>query len=90
MRLAGLIYARAGDTGQALRHYQQSIQHYEARGDVFAAGQTRHNIALLLDDAGRTGDALHYARAALDNFRQAGPGAVSYADLEQQLIADLE
>jgi tetratricopeptide (TPR) repeat protein len=86
----GLIYRRAGDTGQALRHYQQSIQHKETRGDVFGAGQTRYNIAVLLDDDGRTGDALHYARAALDNFQQAGPGAASYADRAQQLIAGLE
>ena len=49
----------------------------EARGDIFGAGQTRYNIALLLDDAGRTGDALLYARAALDNFQQAGPGAAA-------------
>jgi tetratricopeptide (TPR) repeat protein len=87
----GLIYRRAGETGQALRHYQQSIHHEEARGNIFGAGQTRYNIALLLlDDAGRTGDALHYARAALDNYQQAGPGAADHADRTRQLIADLE
>jgi hypothetical protein len=39
---------------------------------------------------GRTSDALLYARAALGNFEQAGPGAASYVDLAQQRIADLE
>jgi tetratricopeptide (TPR) repeat protein len=86
----GAIYHEAGYTDQALRHYQQSIQHHEARGNIFGAGRTRRNIALLLDDAGRTGDALLYARAALDNYRHAGPGAASEADDARQLIADLE
>jgi tetratricopeptide (TPR) repeat protein len=86
----GNIYARAGDTGQALRHYQQSIHHKEARGEIFGAGTTRYNIALLLNEDGRTGDALLYARAALDNFQRVGPGAASRADLARQLIANLE
>ena len=81
----GIVFARAGDTGQALRHYQRSIQHKEARGDIYEAGQTRYNIALLLARDGRTGDALHYARAALDNFQQAGPGAADHADTRAQL-----
>jgi Flp pilus assembly protein TadD len=66
----GLIYDRAGDTRQALRHFQQAIQHNEARGNIFGAGQTRYNIAILLDGDGRTGDALQYARAALDSFQR--------------------
>ena len=44
----GVIYGEAGDTRQALRHYQQSIAHKEARGDTYGAGTTRYNIALLL------------------------------------------
>jgi tetratricopeptide (TPR) repeat protein len=86
----GLIYERAGDTGQALRHFQQAIQHNEARGNIFGAGQTRYNIAILLDGDGRTGDALQYARAALDSFQRAGPGAADQTGLAQQLIANLE
>jgi tetratricopeptide (TPR) repeat protein len=86
----GVIYHRAGDTGQALRHYQQSLHHHEARGDIFGAGQTRYNIALLLAGAGRAGDALAYARAALANYQQAGPGATTDAADARQLIADLE
>jgi tetratricopeptide (TPR) repeat protein len=86
----GVIYGRAGDSGQALRHYQQSIQHKEIRGDIYGAGSTRYNIALLLDGAGRAGDALAYARAALANYQQAGLGATSDADNARQLIARLE
>ncbi len=86
----GNIYSRAGDTRQALRHYQQAIQHEEAQGDIYRAGQTRYNIALLLANDGRISDALLYARAALDNFRQAGPGAATEATEAEQLVASLQ
>ena len=86
----GIIFGRAGDTGQALRHFQQSIKHKEARGDIYRAGGTRYNIAVLLAGDGRISDALHYARAALDNFRQVGPGAGSDAANAEQLITALE
>jgi tetratricopeptide (TPR) repeat protein len=86
----GLIYRSAGDTRQALRHSQQSIKHSEARGDTYTAGLTRNNIALLLAADGRISDALHYARAALHNYQQAGPGAAAKAAGAEQFIADLE
>jgi tetratricopeptide (TPR) repeat protein len=86
----GIIFSKAGDTGQALRHYQRSLQHKEARGDIYGAGATRYNIALLLRDAERIGDALQYAHAALDNYRQVGPGAAASAAEVEQLIAALE
>ena len=86
----GGIYSRAADTGRALRHYQQSLQHHEARGNISGAGQTRYNIALLLEEADRAGDALLYARAALDNFQQAGPGGTADAAETERLIAALE
>ena len=86
----GNVFHQAGDTSQALRHYQRAIQHEETRGNIYAAGRSRYNIALLLAGAGRIGDALHYARAALDNYQQAGPGAADRADHARELIADLE
>ena len=86
----GLIYGDAGETGQALRHYQQSIAHKEARGDTYGAGTTRFNIALLLQDAGRRGDALLYARAALNDFEKVGPGAAQVAARARDLITRLE
>jgi tetratricopeptide (TPR) repeat protein len=86
----GNLYRLARETRQALRHYQQAIQHQEARGNIYGAGQIRYNIAVLLAEDDRVSDALHYARAALDNYRQAGPGAADRADRARQLIADLE
>jgi len=86
----GVIFARAGDTRQALRHYQQAVQHQEARGNIYGAGQTRFAIAILLAGADRVDDALAYARAALSNFQQAGPGATDEANSAGRLIARLE
>ena len=83
----GNIYDAAGDTRQALHHYQQAIAHHEARGNTYGAGQTRYNIALLLERAGRPGDALHYARAALHDFERTGPGATHDAANARELIA---
>jgi tetratricopeptide (TPR) repeat protein len=86
----GIISRQAGDTRQALRHFQQAIKHHEARDDMYRAGETRGNIALALAGDGRVSDALLYARAALGNFQQAGPGAANHADRVRQLIAELE
>ena len=86
----GVVYDEAGQVAQALHHYQQAIHHHEARGDAYGAGQTRYNIALLLQGAGRVGDALLYARAALTNFREIGPGAASDVDDAEALIERLE
>jgi tetratricopeptide (TPR) repeat protein len=86
----GTVYQRAGDVPGALTHYQRSIRHEEARGNIYGAGQTRHNIALLLAADNRVSDALHYARAALENYQQAGPGAGADAAHAARLIANLE
>jgi tetratricopeptide (TPR) repeat protein len=85
----GDVYRRAGDTGKALRHYQRAIQHFEALGHIFGAGWVRYNVALLLADGDRTDEALHYARAALDNFQHAERGTAEAA-MAEQLIANLE
>ena len=86
----GRIYSRTTDTSQALRHYQQAIQHDEARGNIYDAGITRYDIAELLANNGRISDAVHYARAALHNFQQVGPGAATNTAGAEQLIAILE
>jgi tetratricopeptide (TPR) repeat protein len=86
----GIIYHQAGDTRRALHHYQQAIKFREARGDIYGAGQTRYNIALLLQEDGRPADALHYARAALNDFQRVGPGAAQDVAKAQALITDLE
>jgi len=86
----GITYAEAGDVRQALHHYQQALHHMEARGNTYGAGQTRYAIALLFAGAGRPGDALHYAHAALDNYRIVGPGAADRIALAEQLIQHLD
>jgi tetratricopeptide (TPR) repeat protein len=86
----GNIYREAGETRQALRHYQQSIAYDEARGNIYRAGQIRYNIALLLQEAGRRADALLYARAALSDFEDVGPGAAQDAARTRDLITRLE
>jgi tetratricopeptide (TPR) repeat protein len=86
----GNIYSEAGDTRRALHHYQQAIKQQEARGNIYGAGQTRYNIALLLRDDGRISDALHYARAALHDLERTGPGAAQEAADTRDLISRLE
>ena len=86
----GIISAWAGRPSEALKHFQQAIKHHEVCGDIYQAGSTRFNIAVLLAGGGRAADALHYARAALDNFRQYGPGATSEAAKAERIIARLE
>ena len=86
----GTIYAGAGYIGEALRHFQQAIRHKEARGDIFEAGQTRFNIALLLGDADRASDALLYARAALHDFERTGADTSKDAEGARILITQLE
>ena len=86
----GVIYRQAGDIRRALHHYQKSVKFQEARGDIYGAGATRYNIALLLRGDGRPGDALHYARAALHDFERTGPGAAREIAETRDLIARLE
>ena len=77
------------NSGRGTGSYQQALRHHEARGGIYTAGLTRYNIAVILAGGGRTGDALAYARAALDNFEQAGPGAATDAADTEGLIAGL-
>jgi tetratricopeptide (TPR) repeat protein len=86
----GIVYSEAGDTRRGLHYFQQSIKFKEARGDIYGAGQTRYNIALLLQDDGRPGDALHFARAAQHDLERIGPGAAQFAARTRDLITELE
>ncbi len=81
---------RLGDVAQAMHHFQQSIRHKEVRGDTYGAGTTRYNIARLLMSAGRSDDAVLYARAALANFQAVGPGAARRIKATQNLIHALD
>lgn len=86
----GLIYADAGKDETALTHYQQSIRLEEAAGNRYGAGQTRYTVAVLFHRAGRNGEALLYARAALADFVSYPAGAASVIEQVQRLIARLE
>ena len=86
----GDIYSLVGDTRPALHHYHKSIRYDETLGNVYDAGFTRYLIADFLCNEGRTDDALHYARAALDNFQRVGVSAANAAKLARQLITRLE
>jgi tetratricopeptide (TPR) repeat protein len=85
----GFIYGDAGDINQALDHYRQAIQYREREDNRFAAGNLRYTVALDLEKAGRTDDAVLYARAALRDYESGGPGAAAHADDARGLMARL-
>jgi hypothetical protein len=87
----GALHGQLADgAGAALAHYQQALRYRDQAGDRYSAGQTRFNIALALAGTGRVRDALAYARAALRDYAQVGPGATADAENARRLIADLE
>jgi hypothetical protein len=71
-------------------HFQQAIRLYEAAGNLYAAAQTRANVAVALLQANRHADALDYARAALQGFQRYGEQAQRDIDKVQALIRDIE
>ncbi len=83
----GNLYSEGDDLDHALPHYRESIRYEEAAGNVYAAAQTRFNVALALRDAGHLADAREYAYAALRNFETYGDRAASEIQRTQQLIA---
>jgi tetratricopeptide (TPR) repeat protein len=86
----GNIWGEAGDIDSALHHYRQCIRSRDEVGDIFAAGQTRFNVAVVLLRAGRLADALAYAVAALANFRTFGDRAAADKQAAERLIAYIE
>jgi tetratricopeptide (TPR) repeat protein len=88
-QLGGIYYA-AGQMDRALYHYNQSIRYEEQRGNLYGAGQTRFNVAIVLESAGRFQDALSYARAALRNYQTYGNRAAADIQNAKNLIARIE
>ena len=82
----GAIYRNAGDTDRAVVHYRDSIRYREKQGNVYGASDTRFNVAIALDHAGRPQDALEYARAALRGFETYGESAADAIQSTRQLI----
>jgi tetratricopeptide (TPR) repeat protein len=86
----GNIHSDAGNIDRSLHHYQQGVRHCEQAGDIFGAGQTRHNVALALRNAGRLSDARAYAEAALANYRTFGDRAADDIQRTERLIAAID
>jgi tetratricopeptide (TPR) repeat protein len=86
----GGIYLNARDIERALHHFQQAIRCDEQAGDIFAAGQTRYNVAVTLREAGRLSDARAYAEAALANYRTFGDRAADPIQKTERLIAIID
>ena len=82
----GLIYNDAGDLDRALPHYREAIRYHEGAGNLYAAAQTRFNVALALAQAGRLADAREYAHAALRNYQTYGDRAAGEIQRTQELI----
>ena len=86
----GVIYGDAGDLDRALQHYREAIRYHEGAGNLYAAAQTRFNVAFGLANADHLDDALLYARAALRNFETFGDRAADNFAETQRLIAWIE
>ncbi len=81
----GNIYDDAGQTAQARGHYDASIRYYEQMGNLYAAAQTRYNVAIMYYQRGEFETALLYAQAALRGF-QASPNPGEWVARAQRLV----
>ncbi len=86
----GLIYKETGDLERALEHYNYAIHFHESAENLYAAGQTRRNVAIALADNERLSDALLYARAAIRNFEPYGQRAADQVKRTQEVIGWIE
>ena len=85
-----IIYRRAGKVERVLGHHREAIRYREMQGNFYRAGVTRRNAAIALAGAGRFGDALEYARAALSNFEGYGERAAEMIEKAKELIGKIE
>jgi tetratricopeptide (TPR) repeat protein len=83
----GAIYGDAGDFDRAVQHYREAVRFHEQAGNLYAAAQTRFNLAIDLLNAGRRADALEYAEAALRGFESYGERAADEVEKTRGLIA---
>jgi tetratricopeptide (TPR) repeat protein len=85
----GIAYSVCRDTDRALYHYCHDVQYSEQAGEILGAGQTRYNIALLLQGDRRFDDARAYAEAALANYQSLGQRAAKEIGDAENLIAEI-
>jgi len=71
----------------AMDHFNKSIELNERVHDNWGAGLTRFFVALTLEDAGKTQDALLYAERALQNFVTIGKDAQPNIEVTTEVIA---
>jgi tetratricopeptide (TPR) repeat protein len=88
--MLGKVSHYAGKVDSALNHLQHSIRYAEASGDLYSAGHSRHNAALMLLEAGRLPDARDYAAAAVANFRVFGHRATDACRQAEKLLAAID
>ena len=86
----GTILANAGRLDVALQHYRKSIRYKEDAHNLYGAAVTRQNVAVTLAQDGRLTDAMHYAKAALDNFQTYGDRASPEILQTLQLVARID
>jgi tetratricopeptide (TPR) repeat protein len=77
-----------GGIDRALQDYQKAIRYLDQSAEVYLAGQTRYNVAVVLMRARRLDDARLYAEAALANFRTVGVAAQT--QMAERMIADID
>jgi tetratricopeptide (TPR) repeat protein len=85
----GAIYGDAGDLDRSVQHFREAIHYDEMQGELHGAAQTRFNVAISLARAGRRGDALEYAEAALLGFESYGERAGEMIERTRGLIAKI-
>jgi tetratricopeptide (TPR) repeat protein len=84
----GNLFAVVGGIDRALQDYQKAIRYLDQSAEVYLAGQTRYNVAVVLMRARRLDDARLYAEAALANFRTVGVAAQT--QMAERMIADID
>jgi len=85
----GMIYKNAGDIDLALPHYRESIRLYEGSTNLYAAGQTRFNVALGLAQSPADGRSRVRPRRPAE-LPILGDRAADKVAKTQQLLAHIE
>jgi tetratricopeptide (TPR) repeat protein len=83
----GNINGLIGRLDEALQHYNEAIRLFEAEDSLYSSAIARLNVALNLDRAGRSAEALLYAEAALQDYRTFGYAAEAEIKETERLIA---
>lgn len=86
----GVILDESGQPLKAADEMRKSLRYEEAMGDALATAQARYNMALVIGNSRRFGDALLWANRAFTDYVKLGERASDYALQAAQLIAEIE